>query len=131
MVIAARDSDQLELSKPEQEARLEVPTGTRLAIFIPSLAGGGVAQVILRLVAGFAERGHPVDLVMCRAEGAFSRKVPDCVRVIELRREPEWQSRLRALWADLPGIGGQSSPGIAASPVRPAFPLSGRSRPVS
>lgn len=125
MVIAAGDSDQLELSKPEQEAQLEISAGKRLAIFIPSLAGGGVAQVILRLVAGFAERGHPVDLIMCRAEGAFSRKVPDCVRVIELRREPEWLSRLRALWADPAGIGVNLLPVLLPLRSAPPFPFLG------
>lgn len=125
MVIAAGDGDQLEIPKSNPGAQAEIPTGKRLAIFIPSLAGGGVAQVILRLVAGFAERGHPVDLVMCRAEGAFSRRIPDCVRVIELRREPEWQSRLRVLGADLFGLGTMLLPVLLPLRSAPPFPYLG------
>ena len=121
MFIAARDGDQLELPKSEPAAQVEIPTGKRLAVFIPSLAGGGVAQVILRLVASFAERGHPVDLVMCRAEGAFSQRIPDCVRAIELRKEPQWQSRLRVLAADPFGIGAMLLPVLL--PMRSAAPL--------
>ncbi len=125
MVIAGGDGDQLELPKSEREVRPEIPTGKHLAIFIPSLAGGGVAQVILRLVAGFAERGQMVDLVMCRAEGALSGRVPDCVRVIELRREPEWRSRLRALWADLRGIEVILLPVLLPRCSAPPFPYLG------
>ena len=121
MFIAARDGDQLELPKSELAAQLEIPAGKRLAVFIPSLAGGGVAQVILRLVASFAERGHPVDLVMCRAEGAFSQRIPDCVRAIELRKEPEWQSRLRVLAADPFGIGSMLLPVLLPLQSAPPF----------
>ena len=56
----------------------------RIAIFIPTLAGGGAEQVILRLARGFVSRGHPVDLVVVKADGEFHARVPDCVRLVEL-----------------------------------------------
>ena len=125
MVIPAGDGDQLKLPKSATEAHSEGPTGKRLAVFIPSLAGGGVAQVILRLVAGFAEQGHSVDLVMCRAEGAFSRRIPNCVRAIELRKEPEWRSRLRVLATNLLGIGTMLLPVLLPLRSAPPFPYLG------
>lgn len=56
----------------------------RLALFLPSLRGGGAERVMVTLARGFAERGHEVDLVLVRAEGPFLADVPDAVRVIDL-----------------------------------------------
>lgn len=56
----------------------------RLAVFIPKLAGGGAERNMLRLSAAFAARGHSVDLVTCRATGAFSTHIPSEVRLVEL-----------------------------------------------
>lgn len=56
----------------------------RLALFLPSLRGGGAERVMVTLARGFAERGHEVDLVLVRAEGPFLGDVPDAVRVIDL-----------------------------------------------
>lgn len=60
--------------------------GTRhhLAIYLPSLGGGGAERVMVRLAGGFAERGFKVDLVLARAEGPYRTDVPDTVRVVDL-----------------------------------------------
>ncbi len=44
-------------------------TQKRLAIFLPSLAGGGAEKSMLRLASGLARRGYALDLVLARAEG--------------------------------------------------------------
>lgn len=57
---------------------------TRLALFLPSLRGGGAERVMLLLANGFAERGHEVDLVLSEADGPYLKEVSERVRVIDL-----------------------------------------------
>lgn len=57
----------------------------RIALFVPSLAGGGAERVMLALAAGFAERGIQVDLVLAKRVGALLRRVPPEIRVIDLQ----------------------------------------------
>ena len=40
-----------------------------IALYLPSLSGGGAERVMLNLSRGFAEKGYVVDLVLARAEG--------------------------------------------------------------
>ena len=61
-----------------------------LALFVPDLRGGGVANVIVTLAGALAERGHRVDLVLCRASGPFMAQVPDSVQVVELHSRAPW-----------------------------------------
>jgi glycosyltransferase involved in cell wall biosynthesis len=56
----------------------------RVALFLPSLEGGGAQRVMLNLAIGFAQRGFPTDLVLASAEGAYLAQVPPAVRVIDL-----------------------------------------------
>lgn len=74
--------------------------GRQLALFIPSLAGGGVAPVMLNLAQAFCARGHRVDLLVCRLEGAHKRRVPAGVRVVALERHSPLLARYLALRAD-------------------------------
>lgn len=71
-------------------------TAHRLALFLPSLRGGGAERVMLTLARGFAERGRHVDLVLVRAEGPYLSEVPGCVRLVDLRA--------RRTLASLPGL---------------------------
>ncbi len=57
----------------------------RVALFIPSLAGGGAERVFVTLANGFAARGLAVDLVAANAKGVFRERVDPRVRVIDLR----------------------------------------------
>lgn len=59
-------------------------SGERLAVFLPSLRGGGAERVMLTLARGFAERAWSVDLVLVKVEGAYVADVPDAVRVVDL-----------------------------------------------
>lgn len=64
-----------------------VPTaesGARLALFMPSLAGGGAERIMLNLAAGFVARGYAVDLVLASAIGEYRNDVPGGVRCIDL-----------------------------------------------
>lgn len=65
-----------------------------IAIFVPSLRGGGAERVMLTLANAFAERGHKVDLVLAKAEGPYLPEVAERVRVIDLGAPRV----LRALW---------------------------------
>ena len=55
-----------------------------LAIFLPSLRGGGAERVMLHVARGFAERGARVDMVLGRAGGPFCREVPAGVNLVDL-----------------------------------------------
>lgn len=57
----------------------------RVAIFVPSLRGGGAERVMVTLANGFAERGLAVDLVLAKAEGPYLDDVDAGVRIIDLR----------------------------------------------
>lgn len=57
----------------------------RIAIFLPSLRGGGAERVMVTLANGFAERGYSVDLVLASAEGPYLGRVDDSVRVVDLK----------------------------------------------
>lgn len=56
----------------------------RIAIFLPSLRGGGAERVMVTLANAFAERGHVVDLVLASAEGPYLQDVSSAVRVVDL-----------------------------------------------
>ena len=60
-------------------------TRKRIALFLPTLAGGGVERGMVSLAQGFAERGYSVDLVLSKAEGPYLSKVPRKVRLVDLR----------------------------------------------
>lgn len=57
----------------------------RIAIFLPSLAGGGAEHVIVQLANHFSRRGVSVDLVLAQNTGVWRDKVSPDVRVIGLR----------------------------------------------
>jgi len=69
---------------------------SRVALYLPSLRGGGAERVMVNLARGFAERGLKVDLVLARAEGPYLAEVPSDVRVVDLKAS-------RVL-ASLPGL---------------------------
>src|SRR5262249_15552101 len=77
---------------------------SHIALFMPSLGGGGVERVMLNLADAFVERGSRVDLVVCQAEGSFRNRVPAGVNVVALRSASAVWPRLRILPADLRGL---------------------------
>ena len=57
----------------------------KLAIFLPSLSGGGAERSMLNLAHGVAERGYPVDLVLAQAKGPYLSLVHKDVRIVDLK----------------------------------------------
>jgi len=57
----------------------------RIAIFFHDLGIGGAERVMLQLAQGFIDLGHPVDLVLARAEGPLRAEVPSRVQIVDLK----------------------------------------------
>src|SRR3954452_25044841 len=95
-------------------AMAENPAAFRVALLLPSLAGGGVERSTLALARGLLERGAAVDLLLGRAEGPLRDAVPAGVRVVPLRAAPGWQGRLGALRAHPGGVGALLRPVLLA-----------------
>jgi len=57
----------------------------RVAIFMPSLFGGGGQRSMVNLAHGMAESGYAVDLVLAQVEGPFLEEVREPVRVVDLK----------------------------------------------
>jgi len=68
----------------------------KLALYLPSLRGGGAERVMVTLANGFAARGFAVDLVLASAEGPYLKDVAQNVRVVDLRA--------RRVLTSLPGL---------------------------
>lgn len=60
------------------------PEHHRIAIFVPSLSGGGAERVMMILANHFADLGYPTDLVLARAEGSYLELVSPKVNVVDL-----------------------------------------------
>lgn len=58
-----------------------------MAIFLPSLRGGGAERVMLYLAQGFAEKGYELDLVLAKCEGSYLNEVPENINVVDLKAE--------------------------------------------
>jgi len=57
----------------------------KIALFSPSLHGGGAERVMVNLAHGFVERGLQVDLVLAKAEGPYLSQVPQSVWAVDLK----------------------------------------------
>ena len=57
----------------------------RIALFLPSLAGGGAQRMILNLAGGFAARDFATDLVLTKSQGPYLSNIPPDVRVLDLQ----------------------------------------------
>jgi glycosyltransferase involved in cell wall biosynthesis len=55
-----------------------------VAIFLPTLGGGGAERVFLTLADGFVRRGIAVDVVVLRAAGPLAQEIPAGARVVKL-----------------------------------------------
>lgn len=61
-----------------------MPEAFHVALYLPSLCGGGAERVMVALANGFVSRGHHVDLVLAKAEGPYLSEVASAVRVFDL-----------------------------------------------
>jgi glycosyltransferase involved in cell wall biosynthesis len=72
--------------------------GPEIAVFLPSLDGGGAELVMLRLAGGLLARGIATDVVVARATGDLVGQVPHGVRVVGLgARQPAAVTKTVAL----------------------------------
>ncbi len=55
-----------------------------IAIFLPSLTGGGAERVMLNLANGMADLGFNIDLVLAKADGPYLNQVSKHVNIIDL-----------------------------------------------
>ena len=60
-------------------------TADSIALFLPSLAGGGAERVFVQLANEFARLGLRVDLVLASARGPYLGEIAPAVRLIDLR----------------------------------------------
>ncbi|MEX2375495.1 MAG: glycosyltransferase [Dehalococcoidia bacterium] len=56
----------------------------KLALFLPSLRGGGAERMFVALANGFATREFAVDLVLAKATGPYLEEVGAGVRIVDL-----------------------------------------------
>ena len=68
-----------------------------IALFVPSLHGGGAERVILNIACELANRSIPVHLVLVKAEGHYLDLVPKGVRLIDLNSHRTATSLLKLL----------------------------------
>jgi glycosyltransferase involved in cell wall biosynthesis len=57
----------------------------RIALYLPSLRGGGAERVMLALANAFASRGLEVDLVLAEATGEYMSEISPDVRLVDLK----------------------------------------------
>jgi glycosyltransferase involved in cell wall biosynthesis len=74
--------------------------GRRLAFYLDNFEGGGVQRTTLTLAGALAARGHPVDVLVCRASGALQDQVPPEVGVVVLAEPSARSGRMLALRSD-------------------------------
>lgn len=60
-------------------------TSSRIALYMPSLDGGGAERVMVTVANALIEQGHSVDLVLVRAKGDYGDLVHENVNVIDLQ----------------------------------------------
>lgn len=58
---------------------------SKIALFLPSLRGGGAERMMVHLARGFVERGLNADIVLAKAEGPYLSQVPPEVRIVDLK----------------------------------------------
>ena len=61
------------------------PSSCAVAMFLPSLDGGGAERVFVDLANEFAALGLSVDLVLAAARGPYLEEVGPAVRIVDLR----------------------------------------------
>ncbi|WP_062237241.1 glycosyltransferase [Fictibacillus sp. FJAT-27399] len=66
----------------------------KIALFLPSLRGGGAERVMLNIAKGLVTDGYDVDLVVINSEGAYLSQVPSNVRIVDLEAPRVFQSLL-------------------------------------
>ncbi|MBE9540014.1 MAG: glycosyltransferase [Proteobacteria bacterium] len=91
----------------------------RIAVLLPSLEGGGAERSMLNLVKVFLAQGRTVDLVLCRAKGAYLSEVPDGATLIVLEATGGLRTRLIAALGNIRDLFALLRPVLLASKIPP------------
>ena len=84
-----------------------LPSAGKVALFLPSLGGGGAERAMLDVATGLAQRGLSVDMVLVKAEGQYVELAPEYVRLVDLgshRIAASLPKLLRYLWRERPAV---------------------------
>lgn len=73
-----------------------------VALFLPTLKGGGAERMMIQLGAALVRRGHRVDLVIGRAKGPYLQQIPSSLRLV-LLQSPK-QSIRKQIPQDVPRL---------------------------
>ena len=64
--------------------RIKEKLNKRIALFVPTLGGGGAERVMVNLAYGFLEAGHNVDFVIVRKDGPLVNDLPANLNIVDL-----------------------------------------------
>jgi len=91
----------------------------KIAVLLPSLEGGGAERSMLNLVKGFLAQGRRVDLVLCKAKGAYLSEVPEAATLVELNASPGLLARMRAALENRQHLSALLRPVLLAKKIAP------------
>jgi glycosyltransferase involved in cell wall biosynthesis len=67
--------------------RIDKKLKKRIALFVPTLGGGGAEKVMVNLAYGFLEAGHKVDLLLVKNEGPYFKELSSSLNIVDLRAQ--------------------------------------------
>ena len=57
---------------------------TKIALFLPSLDGGGAEKMFLNLAESMSNQGIEVDIILANLKGPYIKQIPNNVNIINL-----------------------------------------------
>ena len=91
----------------------------KIAVLLPSLEGGGAERSMLNLAKAFLAQGRAVDLVLCKAKGAYLGEIPEGANMIELPPAGCMQTRWKAAVENILDFRALLRPVLLASKIAP------------
>jgi len=91
----------------------------KIAVLLPSLEGGGAERSMLNLAKAFLAQGRAVDLVLCKAKGAYLGEIPEGANMIELPPTGGMQTRWKAGVENIRDFRALLRPVLLASKIAP------------
>lgn len=62
------------------------PGEKHIALFMPSLGGGGAERAMLNLAGGLLDEGFRIDLLLASAVGPYRQQVPEGIKIIDFAK---------------------------------------------
>ncbi len=101
------------------EAPSENTYAGKIAVLLPSLEGGGAERSMLNLVKAFVARGRTVDLVLCKAKGAYMGDIPAGATLVELQHTNNLLARCKAAMLNIRDFFALLKPVLMAKKIAP------------